>query len=138
MAETFYGPWSLLVTAQEGDYKQRFTISRSDNSDGSFAGTVGAAVARIDGAQWSINLEWSSDNGVTWHDSAIRRMDEVTAADGLVVTLGADDNLPQLRDNDFNDLVVFLKCLDPDVNPPPPASIYDFTIPPDWIVGGHV
>ena len=138
MAETFYGPWSLTVIAQEGDYRQTFTIQRSDNSNGSFAGTVGAAVARIDGAQWSVNLEWSSDNGVTWHDSEIRRKDEVTAADGLVVTLGADDNLPNLRDHDFNDLVVFLKCLDPDVNPPQPASRYDFTIPREWVTGGHI
>ena len=42
--------------------------------------------------------------------------------------------------HDFNDVVLLMKCLDPDVNPPPPTSQYDFTISRDLLTdgAGHV
>ena len=135
MAITFFGPWSLRVLSKGASFEERVTIRGSENSDGSFPGTPGMAIAEIRGAEWTVEMEWRG-GGVTWHPSAIRRTDEVTQADGLVVTLGADDNLPALRDNDFNDLVIFLKYLDPKVNPPPSPNWYDFTLDPDWVRPG--
>jgi hypothetical protein len=133
MAITFFGPWSLRVLSKDAAFEERVTIRGSQNSDGSFPGIPGTTIAAIQGAEWTVEMEWSSDGGVTWNPSAIRRTDEVTQADGLVVTLGADDNVPERRDSDFNDLVVFLKCLDPKVNPPPNPDWYDFTLPVDAV-----
>jgi hypothetical protein len=136
MAETFFGPWSLRVVSKDASFEERVTIQGSQNSNGSFPGTPGTTIAEIRGAEWTLEMEWSSDGGATWHPSDIRRTHEVTQADGLVVTLGADDNQPALRDHDFNDLVISLKYLDKRVNPPPNPSWYDFTIYPEWVRPG--
>jgi len=123
----------MRVQSKDAAFEERVTISGSDNSDGSFPGTPGVMIPAIRGDEWAVELEWSSDGGATWYPSAIRRTDGVTDADGLVVVLGADDNVPAARDNDFNDLVVQFVYLDQAANPPPPAKPYDFTIPRDWL-----
>ncbi len=133
MAETFYGPWSLLVLSKDAAFEERVTVSGSAGGDGSFPGTPGLSLGQITGEEWTIELEWSSDGGATWHPSAVRRTIDVTASDGLVTSLGADDNEPALRDGDFNDLVVSLKYLDPERNPAGPSKKFDFTFPREWL-----
>jgi hypothetical protein len=83
MAVTFYGPWSLLVMSKDAQLEGRVTISGSANSDGSFPGTPGLTIARIDGEEWTVNLEWSAEGGATWTSSAIRQTMGVTQTDGL-------------------------------------------------------
>jgi hypothetical protein len=127
---TFYGKWSLTVISKSASFQERVRISGSLASDGPVAGIAGQQVAAIDGASWDAYMEWSSDNGVTWYPSRIHRLPGVTPQNGFVVQLRADDNFPNLADNDFNDLVVQFIYLNPQVNPapdyPPPFS---FTLP---------
>jgi hypothetical protein len=131
MPVTFYGKWSLLVTGKNAAFQERLRISGSAGSDGIVAGAVGQGVAAIDGGAWDADMEWSSD-GVNWFPSRVHRIPGVTAADGLIVTLRADDNTPELGDGDFNDLVVELVYLNREVNPlGPGAPPYSYTVPPD-------
>jgi hypothetical protein len=129
----FYGSWSLLVLSKEASFEERASISGSAASDGIVAGVEGDAIANIDGDAWTVELEWSSDGGASWHPSRIRRTPQVVAGKGLVVTLGADDNTPELGDGDFNDLVLEFVYLNAVVNPPGVgARPYEFTAPAEW------
>jgi hypothetical protein len=95
------------------------------------AGVVGESVAAIDGSVWDAYMEWSSDGGANWFPSRIHRTPGVTPANGLIVTLNADDNTPTLGDGDFNDLIVQFTYLNRQVNPIGPAQPpYSFTLPP--------
>ncbi len=134
MSITFYGPWSLTVLSTSAVDLERAIIAGSAASDGTLAGVAGFSIPRIDGAAWTMDMQWSSDGGATWAPSRIRRLPASTPVDGLIITLGADDGPPGQGDGDFNDLVIRLVYLDPVINPPtvgtPPFS---FTVPPGWI-----
>jgi hypothetical protein len=137
VAETFFGTWSLLIQSKDAAFAERVTISGSENSDGSIDGIAGQFIPEILGDEWTAEMEWSGDGGATWHPSAIRRTMAVTDADGIVITLGADDNEPAARDGDFNDLVAVFTYLDPSVNPVgPPGGGFDFSIPEEWVRQG--
>lgn len=129
MSITFYGSWSLTVVSKEAAFEERATIAGSLASDGVVAGVPGVSVAEIEGEEWTVEMEWSSDGGVNWYPSRIRRAPAVVPGSGLVVTLRADDNTPQLGDGDFNDLVIALTYLNQEVNPPGPQKPpYEFTM----------
>jgi len=130
MSVTFYGKWSLKVIAKNADFGERVRIAGSAASDGIVAGIAGQSVAAIDGSAWQADMQWSSD-GANWFPSRIRRIPTVTTAEGLIVTLFADDNTPEIGDGDFNDLIVQFTYLNRDVNPSAPAAPpYSFTVPP--------
>lgn len=130
MPITFYGKWSLLVIAKNAAFDERVSIAGSAGSDGPVAGVAGQTVAAIDGTAWQADMEWSSDGGASWYPSRIRRIPGVTAADGLIVTLYADDNTPDQGDGDFNDLIVQFIYLNRQVNPVGPGvPPYSFTLP---------
>jgi hypothetical protein len=126
---TFYGKWSLTVIGVHAAFQERVRIAGSEGSDGPVAGVVGDTIAAINGTVWEAFMEWSSDGGANWFPSRIHRTPGVTPADGLIVTLNADDNTPALGDGDFNDLIVQFTYLNREINPvgPPP---YSFTLPP--------
>jgi hypothetical protein len=144
---TFYGPWSLLVVRQDATVQRRLTISRSDNSDGSFPATLGLAIPEIRGNKWTVDLPVPL-SGFEFGDVPIQRTVNVTQSDGLVVTLSSDVLKPinrPVNDPEFrpgavtavpSDLLVFLKYLDPVANPPGPTNPFDFTIPREWLSPG--
>jgi hypothetical protein len=126
----FYGSWSLNVLSKEALFEERATIIGSQNSDGVVPGVPGNSVASIEGDAWEIEMEWSSDGGANWYPSRIHRLPGVVPGKGLIVTLAADDNTPQLADGDFNDLILELVYLNPVVNPPGGGlKPYEFTAP---------
>ena len=131
--ETFYGPWRVEVVGGDATRPQRFTITGSDNADGSYPGTLGSGVD-VDGAEWVVTLEWK-DHAV-FRPSAIAKTATYDVFRGLVVTLGGDD-LTGGGDRDFNDLIVQLTSNDPDLNPAPPSTNpYDFSFPESFLVEG--
>lgn len=136
MAAIFYGNWSLRILTKMADFDQRVVIVGSANSDGPVGGIPGHFIEEIKGERWSAELEWSSDGGATWQPSVVRRTMLVTASEGLIVLLAADDNTEGNRDQDFDDLVVQFTYLDPAANPKTPTAPFDFTVPPEWVVGG--
>lgn len=130
MPVTFYGSWSLVVIGKNAAFEERVRIAGSTGSDGPVAGVVGQSVAEIDGASWQADMEWSSDGGANWYPSRVHRIPGVTSADGLIVTLYADDNTPEKGDGDFNDLIVQFVYLNRQVNPVGTVPPYSYTLPP--------
>jgi hypothetical protein len=131
MSELFHGRWLVLVLSKDAGADQRVMITGADSGAGDLPGVPGEVV-EVQGAEWTLALEWSVDGGATWDASRIRRSAVFTAQDGLVVTLGADDGPAATADEDFNDLVVVVSALDEPLGPPAtPAH------PPDFGLPGH-
>jgi hypothetical protein len=128
MSEVFYGPWHITVYSKDAYFSQRFTITGSDASDGTYPGVPGTGPGDVAGSQWTIDFEWNDNSSVAWHPSDSRRTVEYTVSDGLVVYAGVDDNFDSVRDYDYNDVVLRCVNIDPDINPFRGTVPYDFTI----------
>lgn len=133
MTEIFSGDWTIEVFQKEAAFSERFVIEGSLASDGVYPGETTTPPVSVSGTSWSIRFEWNDNAGSGWQPSDIRRTDAAyTLQNGLVVFLGADDNFEQLRDHDFNDVVLRCRNIDPQLNPWYPfANPYDFTLPED-------
>jgi hypothetical protein len=136
MTETFFGEWSVKVERILAGFAQRFIITGSDSSDGTYPGALGTVLPRVSGKQWTLAMEWNDNAGSGWQPSDIRRAASYTVREGLVVHLGADDNtFDPARDFDFDDLVLVCTNLEPAVNPfspsPPP---FEFTLSEHMLV----
>lgn len=132
MTQTFYGPWSVEVVSRDAAFGERFVISGSANADGAYNATPGVSV-QVSGDTWTLDLEWNDNAGSGWQPSDVRKSAEYTITNGLVVTLGADDNFDAVRDYDYNDVVLACGSLDPAVDPPPKDPPLDFTITEDQL-----
>ncbi|MGH3904678.1 MAG: hypothetical protein ACRDTE_10880 [Pseudonocardiaceae bacterium] len=130
MPEIFYGDWTVEVLEKNAGFSQRFTIDGSDASDGKYPGVMGTAPVAVSGERWSIAMEWNDDAGSGWQPSDVRRTSiGFTLQDGLVMLLGADDNVEQLRDHDFDDLILRCHHTNPTLTPwHPPLTPLDFTL----------
>lgn len=135
MASTqlFSGTWLIEVLSKEAAFSQRFVIEGSVASDGIYAGEVTTTPIVVTGPRWTLRFEWNNNVDSGWQPSDLKRTGaEFTMSGGLVTVLGADDNFPDLRDHDFNDLVLQCRNLDPDLNPRiPPGGGIDLTTPVD-------
>jgi hypothetical protein len=133
MAEMFSGEWTLAVFSKDAAFSQRFIVEGSLASDGVYAGETTTPPVAVSGQRWFVSLEWNNNAGSGWQASAVRRTSAAfTLQDGLVVFLGGDDNYEHLRDNDFNDVVVVCRNVDPALHPWLPfVNPYDFTLPED-------
>jgi hypothetical protein len=132
MTQTFYGPWSVEVVSLEASFSERFVIGGSANADGAYDGTPGVSV-QVSGDEWTLDLQWNDNTGSGWQPSDVRKTAEYTISDGLVVTLGADDNLDAVRDHDYNDVVLACRSMDPTIDPPATDPPLDFTITEDQL-----
>lgn len=112
MAEIFRGKWHVRVIGKNAGFSQRFRIQGADAGNGTYSGTLGTS-AVVDGGNWTIALEWNNGSGSGWRESAVSRIDGLLSPLVRYADLGADDNFPDQRDNDFDDLVVRLTDLDP-------------------------
>lgn len=130
MGETFFGPWSVVVASKDADFDERLVISGSDTSDGAYTALPGTGPGTVRGTRWSIELEWNDNVGSGWQPSDVRRSARFTVGEGLVVDLGADDNFPNVRDGDYNDVVVTCRSENPEHTPLHPVmNPYDFSLP---------
>ena len=132
MTQTFYGEWLVRVDSRDAAFGERFLISGSDAADGAYDGTPGVNTT-VSGDTWTLDLEWNDNAGSGWQPSAVLKTATYTLHEGLVVTLGADDNVEALRDFDYNDVVVSCLSLDTAINPPASAPPIDFTITRDQL-----
>jgi len=150
MAETFHGPWWLEVNFGATHANERFTISGSDSSDGTFTkrefdAGQGSGPSTISGAQWTITVEYSPFGflGVgqvgpfvigNWYPSNTPRGASFTLEDSLVVTLNADyshsPDYAQRPDYNGRAIILTLKSLNPAHHPwPPIVNPLNFTLP---------
>jgi hypothetical protein len=131
--EVFNGHWTVEVLSHQSSLSARFTIVSSDNADADYEGLPGVGPIAVSGAAWGIRAQWNDGAGSDWRPSDLKRLSVTyTLADGLVVLVGADDNYDNLRDFDFDDLVLRCQSDDPRFVPWRPLTRpYDFTIPED-------
>lgn len=131
MAETFYGSWLISVTSKDAWYSQRYTVSGSDRSDGTYAADVATPVLQVSGAEWTLSMEWNDNAASGWQASrVIRRTTSFDVDNGLVVVLGVDDNWPDHADNDFDDVVIRCQNIDAHLIPwYPHRRTVDFRLP---------
>ena len=134
MEDIFYGEWYIEVSQKNASYNQRFRIIGSDSNDGIYQGIPGLILNRVTGKEWKLVLEWNDGNNSDWHPSGMQKTATYTINDGLVKTLGADDNFEWNRDFDFDDLVITCRSLDPSLNPMYPSrNPFDFTFPQEYL-----
>lgn len=112
MAVSFQGKRRIRVTQKNASFDQRFRITGATSGNGTYPGVVGAQ-AVVDGPNWSITLEWNNNAGSGWQESAVSVGVGSISPLVLISILGADDNFPDQRDGDFDDLIVFVEDLDP-------------------------
>lgn len=129
MREVFFGAWNVVVTAKDADFSERYVIRGSDQSDGAYDGVPGTGPGRVEGEEWSIEMEWNNNVDSGWRPSGVARTQaSFDVIDGLQVTLGADDNDEPHRDGDFNDMFLTLTSLDPGLQPLP-GGPPEYTLP---------
>jgi len=139
-AQLFSGNWVIQVFSKDAAFSERFVIEGSLASDGAYAGETTTPPVSVSGPRWFLRFEWNDNAGSGWQPSDVRRTGaSFTLQEGLVTFLGADDNFSQLRDHDFNDLVLRCRNLDPEINPRIPLTTPpDFTVPKGgWRRDGH-
>ena len=78
----------------------------------------------------SSTAQWNDNAGSGWQESDLRRSAATyTIAEGLVVTIGVDDNLDAVRDSDYNDVVIVCRSFDRRHTPlHPVTNPHDFTV----------
>ncbi len=128
---TFFGPWAIRATTEEGFFSERFVISGSAGSDGTYVPDVDGTPLHlsVDGDEWVVDCQGKLSTGV-WTSYEPDRSTAVVPPQGLTVTLWVkpitlpDDALV------FNHLMVLrCVCLDPEINPPWPTIPVDLTLP---------
>lgn len=130
MQEVFYGQWDIRVLSKDAWFSQRIVITGSGAADGDYVANPGGGPGSVSGTRWTLHAEWNDNASSGWQPSAMRRTAAYTLADGLVVTIGIDDNTEAARDGDYNDVVVVATSLDPKHTPMHPlAAPLDFTVP---------
>jgi hypothetical protein len=110
MAIAFQGRWRGTVVGRNAGFSQRVVVSGASAGNGTYNGVVGSSFEFTDG---QVELEWNNEEGSGWQPSAV--ISSVGMSSPLVVTrfLSADDNFPDQRDGDFDDLQVSFEYLDP-------------------------
>jgi hypothetical protein len=110
MAEFFQGRWRATVTGRNAGFSQRVLVSGGASGNGAYNGVVGNSFEFSDA---QVELQWNNDAGSGWQPSAI--ISSVGTSSPLVIVrfISADDNFPDQRDGDFDDLRVAFECLDP-------------------------
>jgi hypothetical protein len=128
MAVDFYGKWLVQVVSKDAAFDQRLVVSGAVSGDGVYPGVAGTTI-QAEGPHWALAFEWNDNAGSGWQPSDSKKIDAAYPFDrGLVVTVGVDDNRPELRDHDYNDVVVSCRSLDPALNPwIPIVNNLDFT-----------
>jgi hypothetical protein len=126
----FSGSWVIKVDSKDADFSERFIISGSVASDGIYPGEISMPSVSVSGQRWFLRFEWNDNASSGWQPSDIRRTAAAyTLEEGLITFVGADDS--SSRDQDFNDLVLRCRNLDPKINPRIPLTnlLPDFTLP---------
>lgn len=130
--QTFYGPWSMRVTNQEGFFSERFEILGSNGSDGLYIPADDGTPFDFDadGAQWTVDFQ-AKIGDEDWFSYEPDRATAVIPPQGLTVTLKIEPLIePGGEALVFNHHMV-LTCIstDPELNPPWPVIPVDFSLP---------
>jgi hypothetical protein len=110
MAVDFQGRWRASVVGRNAGFSQRVLVTGAASGNGAYDGVVGNSFEFTGG---QVDLQWNDEAGSGWQPSAI--ITSIGMSSPLVVSrfLSADDNYPDRRDGDYDDLQVSFEYLDP-------------------------
>lgn len=129
MAETFYGPWRIVLVSANSHFAQRMLISGSDAADGGYDIAFGRVVdVAASGARWQLQTQFFPFGGPDWEPGDMRRTTRFEVQNGLIVQIDGAARPPGTGTT-FANLTLMCTCLDPETNPIPAPNPYDFTIP---------
>ena len=100
------GKWRLTVIQKEASYRQRFKVSGSDGTDGTYSGNVGSSVV-INGNghhPWTITIE-HNDGSSGWLPSEVRERTNIRTGSKIEIVIESED-IPIGGDRDFTDCVI--------------------------------
>jgi hypothetical protein len=106
----FAGKWRGTVTGRNAGFSQRIVVSGAASGNGAYDGVVGTSFVFDGGA---VEPQWNNDAGSGWQESAVISAIGMSSPLVVVAFLSADDNFPDQRDGDFDDLQVSFEHLDP-------------------------
>jgi hypothetical protein len=109
MAEFFQGRWRATVTGRNAGFSQRVLVSGGASGNGAYNGVVGNSFEFSDA---QVELQWNNESGSGWQPSAVTSSVGMSSPLVIVRFISADDNFPDERDGDFDDLQVAFECLD--------------------------
>ncbi|MFW9801794.1 MAG: hypothetical protein ACFFFC_04040 [Candidatus Thorarchaeota archaeon] len=113
MAETFRGRWRITVKGRQASFDQRFVITGSDTSDGTYPGVVGSPEIIVDGAAgWQVQIQHNDGSG--WKDSLMRQANQVVNGASLQLDIESED----WTDMDWTDLVLAMEKVGPIITIP--------------------
>jgi hypothetical protein len=101
MAVDFQGRWRASVVGRNAGFSQRVLVTGAASGNGAYDGVVGNSFEFTGG---QVDLQWNDEAGSGWQPSAI--ITSIGMSSPLVVSrfLSADDNYPDRRDGDYDDL----------------------------------
>ncbi|HAT1922977.1 TPA: hypothetical protein JAZ42_08915 [Legionella pneumophila] len=105
----FAGKWRATITKREAGFSQRVVVGGATSGNGSYNGVVGNSFVFEDG--W-VELQWNNNAGSGWQESAVISSVGMTSPLVVVKFVSADDNFPNQRDGDYDDLQVRFEHLD--------------------------
>ncbi|MDT0168436.1 hypothetical protein [Pseudarthrobacter sp. BRE9] len=128
MAETFYGPWRIVLLNANSHFAQQMVIEGSDNADGGYDIAYGEALdVSVAGAQWRLRTEFFPFDGPAWLEGDTRAISRFEPGAGLLVQIDGASRPPG-RGGPLTNLRLLCSCLDPETNPIPAPNPFDFTI----------
>jgi len=131
--QTFFGPWSIRVTNEEGFFSERFEILGSFGADGIYdPPRDGTPIdLAVDGPEWTVDFQ-AKLGDEDWFSYDPDRTTEIVHPEGLTVTLAIEP----IAEPHLNEALVIshtmaarLVSQDPELNPPWPNIPVDFSLP---------
>ena len=130
MAETFYGPWRVVLMSANSHFAQQLVIMNSDNADGEYAIGFGVALnVEVQGEQWQLQTQFFPFGGPAWKNGAMRAVSRFDRDQGLLVQVDAAARPPGGAAATFNNASLLCRSLDPETNPLAGGIPPNFTIP---------
>lgn len=109
MQVPFQGKWRGTVTARDAAFGERIVISGATSGNGAYNGVVGSTFVFENG---QAELQWNNNAGSGWQPSGIISSVGMTSPLVVFKSVSADDNFPDQRDGDYDDVVVWFEHLD--------------------------
>ncbi|MET0782117.1 MAG: hypothetical protein ABWY26_01575 [Microbacterium sp.] len=130
MAETFYGPWRVVLMSANSHFAQQLVVAGSDNADGEYVIAFGQVLdIAVQGEQWQLQTQFFPFGGPAWENGAMRAVSRFDLDKGLLVQVDAASRPPGAAGGTFSNASLLCSSLDPETNPLPGGMPPDFTVP---------
>lgn len=129
MAESFYGPWQVVLMSANSHFAQQLVVTGSDNADGEYVIAFGQVLdMTVQGERWTLQTQFFPFGGPAWQDGAMRAVSRFDLDEGLLVQVDAASRPPG-GGHTFTNASLLCRSLDPETNPLPGGIPPDFSIP---------